>query len=759
MRREGNVRARSIGHGRSAHLRASRRGRWIGRSVAGLAACALLFPLLPGTLASAAAPRTVREAREVRSIWTDEFGLSRPIGLTYLPGRDELLVAGLAERGISMLRLSLVGDPQGTFRLPRLSAPGTLAFDGSSNLLTALSDGNLITAGARDLTTARPAVSRSAVSGLGLRNPQAATFDPGTGTWFVLDEGGNAVTIVPAEGDPARLSLEPLRGGGFGAIAFNPTDGLLYMASSDESRLYALDGSGSVRKTYAMASLGVRNLSAMTFAPSADPTDDPATLHLYLADAGNARRLGGVMEATFTAAPTTSAPVVTATLVQRIDTPTFSPPSPDPSGIVYLPALDQLMICDSEVDETTGAGYHGVNLWRITRTGAVQDTGTTVGFSNEPTGLGFDPGTNTLIISDDDGHRIDFLRPGPDGRWGNADDILTQFSTTPYGSDTEDPEYDPSTGHVFFIDGVSTEVFDIDPVNGVFGDGNDVVTHFDVGQYGATNIEGLGSDPAHNTLLVGNRPTEMIYEVTKAGALVRTIDASGIPGMSLVSGLGWAPASDNSGRTDYWIVDRAVDNGPNPNENDGKIFEISVPGSDSMPTISSFSPTSGAVGTSVTITGTDFTGATSVTFNGLSATTFNVISSTKITATVPAGATTGPIKVTTPVGSATSTSDFTVSTTHARSVTLRLKKHVVARGVVSAGDGSTACVMNVPVKIQRRVAGRWKTVGSTTTTATGAYKKLIPDKPGKFRAKAPKVTLNAGADICSAATSPVRTNS
>ena len=325
---------------------------------------------------------------------------------------------------------------------------------------------------------------------------------------------------------------------------------------------------------------------------------------MYLADAGGA------------------APVVTATLVQRIDTSTFAPSSPDPSGIVFLPGLDQLMVCDSEVDETTGAGYHGVNLWRITRTGAVQDTGTTVPFTNEPTGLGFDPGTNTLFISSDDNHRIYFLRPGPDGRWGSADDILTSISTTTYGTDTEDPEFDPSTGHLFFIDGVSTEVFDIDPVNGVFGDGNDVVTNFDVGQYGATDIEGLGSNPAHNTLLVGDRPTKMIYEVTKAGALVRTIDASGIPGMINLSGLGSAPASDNSGRTDYWIVDRAVDNGPNPNENDGKIFEISVPDSDAKPTITSFTPTFGPIGTSVTITGTNFTGATSVTFNGVSATTF-----------------------------------------------------------------------------------------------------------------------------------------
>jgi uncharacterized repeat protein (TIGR03803 family) len=77
------------------------------------------------------------------------------------------------------------------------------------------------------------------------------------------------------------------------------------------------------------------------------------------------------------------------------------------------------------------------------------------------------------------------------------------------------------------------------------------------------------------------------------------------------------------------------------------------------PGITSFTPTSGAVGTSVTITGTTLTGATSVKFNGKAA-TFTVNSDTKITATVPAGATTGKISVTTPGGSGSSTTDFTV---------------------------------------------------------------------------------------------------
>ena len=82
-----------------------------------------------------------------------------------------------------------------------------------------------------------------------------------------------------------------------------------------------------------------------------------------------------------------------------------------------------------------------------------------------------------------------------------------------------------------------------------------------------------------------------------------------------------------------------------------------------LPIVNSFSPLLGAVGTSVTINGLNFTTATAVKFNGTLATTYVVVSDSKITATVPAGATTGPISVTGPDGSSTSTSNFVVGTT------------------------------------------------------------------------------------------------
>ena len=87
------------------------------------------------------------------------------------------------------------------------------------------------------------------------------------------------------------------------------------------------------------------------------------------------------------------------------------------------------------------------------------------------------------------------------------------------------------------------------------------------------------------------------------------------------------------------------------------VFTVTIP----APVITHFTPSSGEVGTLVTITGANFTGTTSTRFNGVSA-TFSVESGSEIRATVPAGASTGKITVTTAAGTATSADDFTVTT-------------------------------------------------------------------------------------------------
>jgi uncharacterized repeat protein (TIGR03803 family) len=81
------------------------------------------------------------------------------------------------------------------------------------------------------------------------------------------------------------------------------------------------------------------------------------------------------------------------------------------------------------------------------------------------------------------------------------------------------------------------------------------------------------------------------------------------------------------------------------------------------PKITSFTPTSGTIGTLVTITGTGLIQATSVRFGTVLATTFTVVSDSSVTAVVPSGLTPGAvtISITTRGGKANSPTKFTVN--------------------------------------------------------------------------------------------------
>jgi len=238
------------------------------------------------------------------------------------------------------------------------------------------------------------------------------------------------------------------------------------------------------------------------------------------------------------------------------------------------------MLTDSEVEEMPL--YRGANLFQLTRTGSLVDSSSTLTFSREPTGIGFDPSTQALFISDDDKYEIFIVRPGLDGRYGTADDPLTSFSTEAFGNrDPEDLVFDPDSAHLFVTDGIGAEVYDIAAVNGVFGDGDDYVAHFDVAQYGNRDCEGIGYDPKRKTLLVVDSRESKIFELTRAGELVRIISLSTARDANrALAAVTVAPTSnpnDSPSATSYWVTDRRVDNNADPNENDGRIYEVLLP--------------------------------------------------------------------------------------------------------------------------------------------------------------------------------------
>jgi YD repeat-containing protein len=112
------------------------------------------------------------------------------------------------------------------------------------------------------------------------------------------------------------------------------------------------------------------------------------------------------------------------------------------------------------------------------------------------------------------------------------------------------------------------------------------------------------------------------------------------------------------------VVDPASDTAVYHYDAVGNLTSISRQSS-ALVSVIDFNPAAGPVGTVVTISGTGFSATASentVTFNGTAAVVTSA-SPTQLVATVPAGATTGPIGVAAPAGSASSSEPFTVTTT------------------------------------------------------------------------------------------------
>jgi DNA-binding beta-propeller fold protein YncE len=546
-----------------------------------LLACALALPATVTASTHRASAVRVLDAVEVGSTLTGEFGFAHPTGLAYVPGKRLLLVAAPGPQRTRLLRIGRFDDALGSLAVPKISNPSTFAWDPVRAHLTAVDGKKRVSVRSSDLRASRPATQRTDIASLRLRSAQGATFDRRSGSWFVLDSRARAIVRVPsADGGakPSRISLQRLGPGRLRGLARNPVDGLLYVANTERDRIFAVDGSGRVRKAFDIEGARIRNLRALVFAPSADRTDSARVQHLYVADAGGGKLAGRVIELSLARQVGTSG-TLTGKLVRTIHTSQLGTPAPDPAGITYVQPTDTLMFSDSEVDEMSI--YRGSNLYSVTRTGRLVGTGTTTGFSREPTGVGIDPASSTLYTSDDVKDRVFITDPGPDGRHGTADDSVTSLSTIAYGShDPEGVEFEPHSGHLFICDGSGKEVYDIDPVNGVFGDGNDVVAHFDVGRYGIRNCEGIGSDPQRRTLLVIDDYERKIFELTRSGRLLRAVTIPLSYADLWLAGVTVAPTSnpnDSPNAMSYWVVDRHVDNNANPKENDGRIYEVLRP--------------------------------------------------------------------------------------------------------------------------------------------------------------------------------------
>jgi len=562
------------------------------------------------TVTASAAPEATSQSggatapRQAQVLEVDRTGIAAPVGLAFAADTKSFHVVGARPGGgppdtevvrLTPFALSPVSDRAGSARIAAaVKDPVNVAFDSRHGRLLLLDNADRlleVRANANGDLDPGTLVRRNALR-LDLQDPQGMTVDS-SGTVFILDAAQPRILRVEPAADGgfdqaaiAEIDLRPSGVTRVRGLALDPSSGHLYLRSARS--LVELTTAGDVVATRDLSGVELTSPEGMTIAPSGDQTDDPGQLSVYVADSGSATSSGQIVEVSLVALAAIASIDFTAMLKNTIDTAAFSPPgtppSPDPSGLTYLPApRNTLLMTDGEVEETVSGITHfeGVNVWEMTLTGDVVNMGniskvapTSVPMTQEPVGVTWDPNTGHYFVSEDGGKKVYDVNPGADGNLGTAGDTWTSFSTTANGNSNGDPEgiaYDTFRNELWVADGVNAEIYHYE-TNGT------LIGHFDVSTYGVGDPETVEYNAASDTLFVlSNRQSgPIIVEVSTSGALLQTIDVSSAADWR-PAGLAYAPASDGSGAMRFYWADREIDNNNDPRIIDGKIFEFTAP--------------------------------------------------------------------------------------------------------------------------------------------------------------------------------------
>ena len=562
----------------------------------GLIAFLLLFSAVERSVTSSAEAASF--LRIARVISFEKASPGRLAGLTFSPEANAFLALAVKSVGGQLgtaTEISTVGffeEPGRAIRVPLgVDDAINMAFDHVTERLFLYggASSELIEAAVGD--NAMPVtgqVARVNVRHFGVREAAGMTVDPARGRLFILDGGSSRIVRVDPDRQSRLSGVLALRDGrvstielegddmaNLRGIAFNPSNGHLYVVSPAEAMLSEITETGELVARFDLSEFGLGDPQGMVFASSGDQTDEASRLSLYLVDSG--AEAARIIELAFVRPVDglSRVNVMEAFLVQTIHTWQFEPPSPDSSGLTYLPDTGRLLVSDSEVVEMPI--YDGANVFDVTLQGGLSSTFDTTAFSEEPTGIAYKPDGQRLFITDDNDDDVFEVSAGTDGHYGTADDIVTSFDTRDFGShDPEGITYDSSEDRLFIVDGVNAEVYAVSPgPNGIFDGVDDEIAQFDTESIGILDPEGIAFNSAHGTLFLVGEPEETVAEVTTNGDLVQLIDISEANAKK-PAGLAFAPRSNDASVMSLYIADRGVDNDSDPDENDGKVYEVGL---------------------------------------------------------------------------------------------------------------------------------------------------------------------------------------
>lgn len=246
---------------------------------------------------------------EVR-IFDPDFTMPHADGLTFSPAADtflllaDLSVASVGGEPANLTMISPFEELIGSANLPVIANPINLAFDSRANRLLLYNSASqeLIAIEAKADGFVDPgAISRFEVQQFGVQNPQGMAVDPDSGALFILSEANSQIVWVKpdakgsfdgaaalASGRISQIDLSRLGLGEMQGLAFNPTDGHIYILNPVYPKLYEVSLSGQLvaARDMSVLDLGFRDPQGIVFAHSADLTDDPAQMHLFLMDSG-----------------------------------------------------------------------------------------------------------------------------------------------------------------------------------------------------------------------------------------------------------------------------------------------------------------------------------------------------------------------------------------------------------------------------------------------------------------------------------------
>jgi hypothetical protein len=243
-------------------------------------------------------------------IFDPDFTMPHAAGLAFSPAANIFLVLagnGTDQPGRVSTNLTMVSpfdERIGSTNLPTIPNPINMAFDVKGNRLLLFD-----TAGQElIMIEADPDgyVDPAAVSGFeaqqfGVRNPQGMAVDPVSGVLFILSGADSGIVCIKpnaqggfdgaaalAEGRVSQIDLSGLDLSELQGLAFNPTDGHLYVLNPVQLKLYEVSETGQLVaiRDMSLLDLKFRDPQGIVFAPSADLTDDPSQMHLFLMDSG-----------------------------------------------------------------------------------------------------------------------------------------------------------------------------------------------------------------------------------------------------------------------------------------------------------------------------------------------------------------------------------------------------------------------------------------------------------------------------------------